>query len=467
MVEGGAQLDAFRQQHAVAEHVARHVADADDREGLGLGVAPHFPEMAFHRFPRAARGDAHLLVVVADRAARRECVAKPEIVVSGESVGDVREGRCALVGGDDEIGVVTIPRHDARRMHGLAVNDVVGELEKRADEHFICRDPGGLDFLARAFCGQGLRIEAALRAHRHDDGVLHLLRLHETEHFGAEIIAPVGPAQAAACDGTEAQVDAFDIRRPDEDFAEGPRRGQRVRLAAGDLHGDVPMGFARRVGEIEVGALEGFHQRQKPAQGAVCIQRGDGFDLLFDLGDNWRGRCRAGGEVAFGCWVELDCEQLQQVVGDVRMFGEGADLNQFGGIKARLAAIAAEGTEQGRGAPVNAKRHHQAVEAVILGVARPDRLEGFLEACVESLLARRAVDSEVVDVDRAAGIVFVLGNSDRIADLGLHAQAHAFEHGHDLGKIERAVAMVDFHAADIGLEVGAPDAGAQRLAGSE
>ena len=38
VVERGDQLDVPRAQHAVAEHVAGHVADADDRERVGVGV---------------------------------------------------------------------------------------------------------------------------------------------------------------------------------------------------------------------------------------------------------------------------------------------------------------------------------------------------------------------------------------------------------------------------------------------
>ena len=36
VVERGDELDVVRQQHAVAEHVARHVADADDGEVVAV-----------------------------------------------------------------------------------------------------------------------------------------------------------------------------------------------------------------------------------------------------------------------------------------------------------------------------------------------------------------------------------------------------------------------------------------------
>ena len=68
--------------------------------------------------------------------------------------------------------------------------------------------------------------EAALGAHGHDDGVLDVLRLHEAEHFGAEVLAPVGPANAAARHVAHAQVHAFDARAVDEDLELRPRQRQ-------------------------------------------------------------------------------------------------------------------------------------------------------------------------------------------------------------------------------------------------
>ena len=54
VVERGDELDVLRQQHAVAEHVARHVADADDGEVVAVGIDAEVPEVAAHRLPRAA-----------------------------------------------------------------------------------------------------------------------------------------------------------------------------------------------------------------------------------------------------------------------------------------------------------------------------------------------------------------------------------------------------------------------------
>ena len=66
MVEGSDEANVFAEQHAVAEHISAHIADAHDREILILGVEVELTEVTLDRFPGTARGDAHRLVVVAD-----------------------------------------------------------------------------------------------------------------------------------------------------------------------------------------------------------------------------------------------------------------------------------------------------------------------------------------------------------------------------------------------------------------
>ncbi len=147
VVEGGDQPDVLGEQHAVAEHVAGHVADADDGEVLGLGVDADLAEVPLDRLPGTARGDAHRLVVVADRAAGGEGVAEPEPVVEGDLVGDVGERRGALVGSDHQVGVVAVVAHHLRRRDDLldAVHrdQVVGDVEQAADERAVAGDALG------------------------------------------------------------------------------------------------------------------------------------------------------------------------------------------------------------------------------------------------------------------------------------------------------------------------------------
>ena len=152
VVEGCDQPDVLGEQHAVAEDVARHVADAHDGEVLGLGVDADLAEVPLDRLPGAARGDAHRLVVVADRPAGGEGVAEPEPVVEGHLVRDVGERRGALVGSDHQVGVVTVVAHHLRRRDDLldAVHrdQVVGDVEQAADERAVAGDALGQQRLA-------------------------------------------------------------------------------------------------------------------------------------------------------------------------------------------------------------------------------------------------------------------------------------------------------------------------------
>src|SRR5690606_30514457 len=148
----------------------------------------------------AAGGDAHALVVVADRAAGGEGVAEPEAVLLRNRVGDVGEAGRALVGGDHQVRVVTVVPDHVLGVYDLAFDQVVGDVEHAADEAAVAGDALGLDGIAVAAGRRPLDHEAALGADRHDDGVLDHLRLDQAQHLGAEVLAPVRPAQAATGD---------------------------------------------------------------------------------------------------------------------------------------------------------------------------------------------------------------------------------------------------------------------------
>ena len=161
MIKGGHQFDLLGQQHAIAKHVARHVADTDDGERLGLGVVAHLPEVALNGFPAAPGGDAHLLMVVPNRATRGKGVAQPMAVIGTNAIGDVREGRSALVGGDHQIGIILIPTDDMARRHNPAIaGNVVGQVQQTTQESPIGFNGDGLDFVAVASRWQGFREES-------------------------------------------------------------------------------------------------------------------------------------------------------------------------------------------------------------------------------------------------------------------------------------------------------------------
>ena len=209
VVEGRHQLDVAREQHPVAEHVARHVADAGDREVGRLDVPPQLAEVPLDCLPGAPRRDAHRLVVITVRASGGERVAEPEPVVGRDLIGDVGEGCGALVGGHDQVWIILVVSHDLRRRDAFARLDVVRQVEQAAQEGPVAGDPLLLHRFAVAVSGWALHHEPALRPHRHDQGVLDHLGLHQPKDLGAEVLRPVRPAQPSTRDLSSSEVDPF------------------------------------------------------------------------------------------------------------------------------------------------------------------------------------------------------------------------------------------------------------------
>ncbi len=239
MIERDQQADMTRQQHAVAEHVARHVADTDAGEVLRLAVTAHGAEVALDRLPCALGGNAHALVVVTVGATRRERVAQPETVLDRDRIGDIGERGRALVGCHHQVRIIRVVAHHVVRSHDLAFHQIVGDVEQAADEHAVAGDALGQLRVAVTIHRRTLDEETALGTHRHDDGVLHHLRLHQAQHLGTEVFAAIGPTQAATCHRTKAQVDAFHARRADEDLAIRHRLGQLGHAMRVELVADV------------------------------------------------------------------------------------------------------------------------------------------------------------------------------------------------------------------------------------
>ena len=144
VVERRNQCDAARFEHGIAEDVARHVADAD-RRGRLVGRDPDFVEVSQYRLPHAFGGDAHLLMVIAVRAARRERIAQPEAAAPGEIVGKVAERSGAFIGRNDQIGVVRVVAPHSRRTDHARLLDVVGQIEQSRDEELVAGDDFRVD----------------------------------------------------------------------------------------------------------------------------------------------------------------------------------------------------------------------------------------------------------------------------------------------------------------------------------
>jgi len=162
MVEGGPQLDVLGQQHAVAEHVPAHVADADDGEGFSLGIDAQLSEMPFNRLPRTLGGDPHLFVVITDRSARGIRIGHPESVFLADRISDVGKRGRSLIGGNDQIGIVTVMPNHAFWRYQFTGNDVVGDVQQTALHGFVAFDPFGQERFPPAFGRRLLNHETAL-----------------------------------------------------------------------------------------------------------------------------------------------------------------------------------------------------------------------------------------------------------------------------------------------------------------
>ena len=151
------------------------------------------------------------------------------------------------------------------------------------DEQLVGRDalvhPGGA---VDGRVGQLLGVEAALAARRHDDGVLDHLGLDEPEDLGAEVLAPVGPAQAAAGDLAEAQVHALDAGAVDPDLEHRPRRRQVGHLLGVELERDVRLVVAVLVGLVEVRAQARLDDAEQRSDDAVVVEARDVVERLLE-----------------------------------------------------------------------------------------------------------------------------------------------------------------------------------------
>jgi len=84
--------------------------------------------------------------------------------------------------------------------------------------------------------GGGSRLaRSRLGADRHDDGILDLLRLDQAEDLGAEILRPVGPAQAAARHLAEAADECLRHAANRRKSRKAPWRRQVLDLRASNL----------------------------------------------------------------------------------------------------------------------------------------------------------------------------------------------------------------------------------------
>jgi hypothetical protein len=168
-----------------------------------------------------------------------------------------------LSGGDHEVRIVGIVAQHVARRRDLAGDEVVGDVEQAAQEVAVALLPFGEERLALRCGGALFSTKPPLEPGRHDDGVLHDLRLHQPQHLRAEVLRAVRPAQPAARDLAAAQVDRLEARRIDPHLEEGPRLGQLRHFRRRQLERHVGLALALRVAHPVVGAQRGEDEVQQ------------------------------------------------------------------------------------------------------------------------------------------------------------------------------------------------------------
>jgi len=312
-------------------------------------------------------------------------------------------------------------------MHDPAVDDVVGDRQQRADEDpvafgafrqpRVAIDRGG---------GELLGVEAALGAGRHDHRILDALRLHQPEDFGAEVVTPIRPAQAAACNRAGAQVDALDPRRIDPDLAPRHGGGQAGDQVAVELERQR---LVRRGGK-GVGAQAGGDQVAIGAQDAVIVDRRHGVEPVRDRRVRSLDVAGTGGVVRRGEARDQRPRQLRRAAQRVDHGGQAIR-------QACLPEVAEPGAQQHHRLRCEPDIDDQPVERVVLRRAlqhRGDR--AFEHRGIGLVVARIALDDEIMDE-----AVAVLAQPGRqFAD---DAEAEILQHRYRVRQGERAGELVD------------------------
>ena len=340
VVERCQQPGLFRAEHAVTKDIAAHIADADDCERFCLRVEAEGSQVPLHRDPGALRSDAHLFVVIADGAARRESVAKPEAVLLGDVVGGVGEGRGAFVGGHHKVGVIVIAAVHALGRNDLSVLQVVGNGQRGGNEPAV-----GVDAGIRV--GAAFGHKAAFRTVRHDHGVLDNLCLNQPKHLGPVVLLPIGPANAAPGHLAGAQVHPLEVRAVGIDLEQRSRLWQLRQLSGREFVHDQPGVMA--IGEV-VGANRGLHELIEPAQHLVFVEQLD----LVQVGAE---RVILGGQLL--SWIEPVLEvRHQQLRGRAVLEHRLLDKGLFEAV-GRLFHVSGVGTQQRDLLPVQVFADHQ------------------------------------------------------------------------------------------------------------
>ena len=199
----------------------------------------------------------------------------------------------------------------------------------------------------------------------------------------------------------------------------------------------------------QIGARGGPHQVGEPAQDAVFIEGGDGFELLLDLGEEGRLACRALGISGGEARVEASLEQSDDAGGDRGVLAQSLPHVVLAERRADLAQVAGEGADGRNFAPAQGRAQDERVVPVGFGTIAHHRHDRGFEATGEfrgddDRLAVIGLDRHVVQPDRC-GCGRGAGR-DLIGALVDDAQAVIFDHRDPIGQRQGRATRKDLEA---------------------
>src|ERR1019366_3829368 len=316
-------------------------------------------------------------------------------------IGDVRKRRGALVRSDHQIGIVAVVADDIDRGDDFVVDDVVGDVQQASDQRLIARDDFRLLRLAVGYAW-AFDHETAFGAYRNDDGILYLLRLHQSENLGAEIFAPIGPADAAASDVSHPQVHAFHARREYEHLEQGLGQRQLAQFLAFHLEGQIVLELARLGRPVRIGAYRGGQGVPQGTQNAVLVRTRHFLQPYANALVEPRERAAPArrGQPR----VEARHEKIGEGAGQSRVVDQHLRDVALAEGQARLQQVAAISEQHRHDSPRHAGRQRQLVEAVAVHASGPDGGERALEFTVQlvELDCRRSAHYEFQILDPGA-----------------------------------------------------------------
>ena len=215
----------------------------------------------------------------------------------------------------------------------------------------------------------------------------------EPEHFGAEVLAPLGPADAAARDVPHAQVHALDVRAVHEDLElRAAARAGPGSCAGSSLKGRSGLGARpRRAGRSWCAASPAISVR-KPRRMRSSSRLADAHRARYGSARSMLSARRCVAARSLRARVEAPLEQPQQVARDVRMRVQHALHVGLAEGHTGLQQVAAVGAQHHDLRARQAGREQQAVESVVLDAPRQTAAKASLKLA-----------STRVDLDGAGG----------------------------------------------------------------